>query len=366
MPYKDPEKRKAFQKKYREEHKNELKEYYKSWYQDTIEERREYEQKYREEHKDEIIARQKKYQKDHKDEIAEKKKKYQEEHKEERREYDRQYYEKNKERIITRSKEYYEDNKESVLKTIATYRESHKEEIAAAKKEWEERNKEHVREHAKKYREENAETIKIKDHLKYEKNKDDILERNRKHRKEPARYDIYYEKLKPYYGEDIRQDPENPELIQVRCYNHSCREWFNPTNNQVSNRLIAINNISRGSANMYCSEDCKKSCAVYNKRKYPEGMSPKEMSREVQPELRKLVLERDNYTCQREGCGKSLSEFPDLVLHCHHKFPLNEDPVCSADIDNCITVCAECHKIIHTTVPGCTYAELRCSKEEVA
>lgn len=84
-------------------------------------------------------------------------------------------------------------------------------------------------------------------------------------------------------------------------------------------------------------------------------------SRDDQPQLRDLVLERDNYTCQREGCGKSLADDPDLKLVCHHVFPLNEDPVCSADVDNCITVCVDCHKWIHTHVPGCGYAELRCS-----
>ena len=41
----------------------------------------------------------------------------------------------------------------------------------------------------------------------------------------------------------------------------------------------------------------------------------------------------------------------------------NEDPVCSADVDNCITVCVDCHQWIHTHVPGCGYGELRCSEK---
>ena len=366
MPYKDPEKRKAFQKKYREEHKEELKEYYKSWYQDTIDDRKAYEEKYREEHKEELAAKKKIYQEEHKEEIAAKRKIYDEQHKEERKEYSKEYYEKNKDHIIARSKEYYEKNKETVLKTVAKYRETHKEEVAAKKKEWAENNKDYLKEWQKNYRKENAEVLKQKDHEKYENNKDEILERNKDYRREPAKYDTYYEKLKPYYGEDVRRDPENPNLIQVRCQNSSCREWFNPMNMQVASRLSVINGTSNGSAYMYCSDECKKSCSVYSKHKYPEGFKPKnDYDREVQPELREMVLERDNNTCQK--CGKSKEEFPDIVLHCHHKFPLNEDPICSADVDNCITYCAECHKWVHVNVPGCSYSELRCSeKEDVA
>lgn len=42
MPYKDPEKNKACMKKYRETHKEELREYNKKWYQANLEYAREY------------------------------------------------------------------------------------------------------------------------------------------------------------------------------------------------------------------------------------------------------------------------------------------------------------------------------------
>ena len=35
------------------------------------------------------------------------------------------------------------------------------------------------------------------------------------------------------------------------------------------------------------------------------------------------------------------------------------EPLESADIDMCITVCRDCHIKIHQK-PGCTYAEMRC------
>ena len=78
-------------------------------------------------------------------------------------------------------------------------------------------------------------------------------------------------------------------------------------------------------------------------------------SREVQPELRKLVLKRDDYKCQK--CLKGLDE---VQLHCHHIDPIINNPVESADIDNCVTLCKACHKEVHK-LPNCSYIELKCN-----
>lgn len=56
-----------------------------------------------------------------------------------------------------------------------------------------------------------------------------------------------------------------------------------------------------------------------------------ELNREVQPELRKMVLKRDDYKCVK--CD---SKGP---LHCHHILPVTTDSLVSADIDNCLTLC---------------------------
>ena len=49
---------------------------------------------------------------------------------------------------------------------------------------------------------------------------------------------------------------------------------------------------------------------------------------------------RDNYTCQK--CGAINTE-----LHCHHYEGVEVNPVESADIDQCITLCKKCHNNIH-------------------
>ena len=64
-----------------------------------------------------------------------------------------------------------------------------------------------------------------------------------------------------------------------------------------------------------------------------------------------MVFAIDNYTCQKCGSTKS--------LHCHHLTGLRQNPLESADLDNCITLCKKCHKWAHTQ-KGCTYLELQC------
>lgn len=60
-------------------------------------------------------------------------------------------------------------------------------------------------------------------------------------------------------------------------------------------------------------------------------------------------------------CNKiDKKEIYSAELHCHHIWPLNESPITSADIDECITLCKECHKLKHK-IPNCGYNELKCS-----
>lgn len=52
---------------------------------------------------------------------------------------------------------------------------------------------------------------------------------------------------------------------------------------------------------------------------------------------RKLVLQKDNYTCQR--CGKVGGN-----LHADHKLPYNLFPEYRDDVDNGQTLCIQCHR----------------------
>jgi hypothetical protein len=169
---------------------------------------------------------------------------------------------------------------------------------------------------------------------------------------------ISHHKTLRKYGEDVRQSSSNNLILEVRCF--KCKEWFIPMYWQVRNRLGAIRGTDgyRGSQHFYCSDKCKHSCSVYGKT--AEQLMKEDavrygrlewidIDREVQPSLRQMVLERDEYKCVK--CGK------DNNLQCHHIMPVNIEPLLSADVDNCITYCIDCHKESHKK-DGCGYGQL--------
>ena len=210
-------------------------------------------------------------------------------------------------------------------------------------KEYYEQNKDIIKEKKKEYREQNKDIINEKKKEYYEQNKDKIKEKMKEYDKSNALYETYKDKL---IGVDYKSDEEG--YLLVRC--KYCNKWFHPNNSNIKHYIQAGN----GTKNLYCSDGCKKSCPTYRMVKYEKGFR-QNTSREVQPELRKLVLERDNWTCQK--CGRSKDEDINLILHCHHIDPVKNNPIESADMDNCITLCKECHKETHRR-KGCRYSDL--------
>ena len=166
-------------------------------------------------------------------------------------------------------------------------------------------------------------------------------------KKKIALYSTYAHQLD--FCEDVRRDPDNYDILQVRCSESNCREWFSPNRLIVDRRVRALKNQIRGDSNFYCSNECKNNCSIFGQKRYPKNFKP-DYSRELQPELRGLVLQRDEHECQR--CGNTSD------LQCHHFEGLNINPIESADIDNCITLCSECHKMAHED-EGCRYVDIK-------
>ena len=169
-------------------------------------------------------------------------------------------------------------------------------------------------------------------------------------------YDLYKEKLE--WCEEIRRNKDDSNILEVKCT--YCGRWFVSSREKIRNRINTLNGIDGylGEQRFYCSNGCKKACPIYGKT--PETLMKEdavragrlnwlEMNREVQPELRQMVLKRDKYKCIK--CN-SIEE-----LHCHHILPVATDPLVSADMDNCITLCTECHKEVHKQ-DGCGYGQL--------
>ena len=202
------------------------------------------------------------------------------------------------------------------------------------------------RKRGRQYYNDNKEKMKTYSNKRYHDNSKEIAEKRKIYDKKFALYETYYSRLN--YADECRQDPNNKDLIQVKCL--YCNQWFNPTNIQTKTRIMALEGKNPGEHRLYCSEECKINCPTYKKNYYSAELKLNTY-RDVQPELRKLVLERDNWTCIK--CGSKSN------LHCHHIEGIRWEPLESADIDKCITVCESCHKQIHKK-DGCGFAELRC------
>jgi len=62
---------------------------------------------------------------------------------------------------------------------------------------------------------------------------------------------------------------------------------------------------------------------------------------------------------EMESCAKRGKTIDEVQIHCHHITGVKQNPIESADIDNCITLCKNCHKEVHQQ-DGCKYYELKC------
>ena len=207
-------------------------------------------------------------------------------------------------------------------------------------KEYYENNKDKIKEYKKEYNENNKDKLK-----EYKK------EYMKEYKKSSALYNTYAYQIS--YAEEVRHDLGNEELLQVKCT--YCGKWFNPTVRNVQSRIKALNGKNEGEGRLYCSNGCKKLCPTYKKIKYSaEETNTKNLSREVQAELRQMVLERDGWTCIK--CGKTKS------LQCHHIEGIQWNPIESADIDICVTFCVKCHEEAHKD-EGCRYSDLQCKNK---
>jgi len=168
-------------------------------------------------------------------------------------------------------------------------------------------------------------------------------------------FDTYAHQIE--WAEDVRRNNEDINILEVRCT--YCGKWFVPKIWDVQNRIKAMNGYKgiRGECRFYCSNFCKSFCSIYGRRAEDIMREDKarangylDLGNEVQSQLRRIVLERDDWVCLKCGVTKS--------LHCHHIDPIISNPIESADVDNCITLCVECHKEAHKQ-EGCGYNELR-------
>lgn len=159
-------------------------------------------------------------------------------------------------------------------------------------------------------------------------------------------YDVYFSKID--FCEEVKKEKGTNALL-VKCKH--CKEWFRPTRMDV---YVRRNGLEDGKGYFYCSDKCKHECNLYGQRTYYRDRRPylNDHVNNIHPQLREMCFERDDYTCQICG-GKNLI--------CHHIDPIINNPIESADLDNTITLCIDCHKNSHK-LPKCStgYLSTRC------
>ena len=82
------------------------------------------------------------------------------------------------------------------------------------------------------------------------------------------------------------------------------------------------------------------------------GITPEYELARKSPEYKEWrggVFTRDNYTCQ--SCNKRGGN-----LHAHHAKPFSDYPELRYDLDNGLTVCRPCHRVIHSALAAEGYA----------
>jgi len=166
-----------------------------------------------------------------------------------------------------------------------------------------------------------------------------------------------------FFGNNKLTIDEAPKLssdkisLEVKC--RYCGKYFIATNLQASGRLQSLNGTTSGDKFLYCSEGCKQACPVYWQKKYPKGFK-KASSREVNPLVRQMCFERDDWKCTKCGAGPE-----ETILHCHHIEGYAQNPLLGNDVTNTITLCKKCHQAVHK-FPKCSYHDLKCNQEKQA
>jgi len=216
---------------------------------------------------------------------------------------------------------------------VRIYEKEHPKKAAAAKAKWRAENYEFHKSVSTKWNKNNPEKA---------------IASTKRSLKKKAIFSTYASQLT--VDEAVREDSDG--YLLVKCT--YCGKNFHPLVREVLSRIRALQ-ISIGEGRLYCSGNCKLACPVYNMHIWPRGFKPA-TSREAQPILRQVVLERDDYKCQI--CYKCI---PDIELHCHHILGYKQHRAYAEDPDNCVSLCKKCHKKVHK-LPGCNYKDLRCKE----
>ena len=198
-----------------------------------------------------------------------------------------------------------------------------------------------------------------------------ICPENRKKRSESKKLTIpqIKEKNPTFYKEEpMRYNPDKPNEneIQVRCKNNKCKNskeqdgWFTPTYSQLRGRIDSIEKPwGHDGKFLYCSDECKGGCKLFNKRGDPNKETKKLPYTQGELDIWRqeiFRLQREEYNTKINFC-----EMCDSTenLHAHHYKPVKLYPGLALDPDNGHILCSKCHyEYGHKTGTECSTGNL--------
>jgi len=139
---------------------------------------------------------------------------------------------------------------------------------------------------------------------------------------------------------------EGSKYMEAKC--KLCKKYFRPTYGQVWARILALSDDTGRENNLYCSEECKHACPVFNNH---GGIPSVSLREKIPQELRNEVLQRNDGMC--EMCGEQPSK------EIHHEKPVATHPHLQLDKENLWGLCEYCHYEVCHQIEGCTLPELK-------
>lgn len=137
----------------------------------------------------------------------------------------------------------------------------------------------------------------------------------------------YYEMLEscPMCGKKLTKRNEG-----MVCKSSQCKLYF-----KCGQGWVLIHRHFKSSAQLNVSSMYSKNTRLYHEMKWVK--------------FKEKILERDKYICASCGYDKTKDLFSNKLLCVHHLIYASKNMALYADEDNCITLCDDCHKKIHST-----------------
>jgi 5-methylcytosine-specific restriction endonuclease McrA len=131
------------------------------------------------------------------------------------------------------------------------------------------------------------------------------------------------------------RDKKDQNILTVLC--SKCKKRFIPRLRDVAQRVRTLKGTANGESRLYCSQECKTSCSVFNKSLYQDDHPKRDIVLYTDDEyktFREFVLKRDKYSCQ--FCEEQATDV-------HHERPRKLEPLFVLDPDYAWSCCEKCH-----------------------